>query len=263
VPVLDTHRGHVLIVKSVRDISAIHLSGHCQPSHLAIAATAICIRSHPRAYNYRATSSLLASEGHEAMSETTSWLGLLISIVILLFGNGLCYRRTKPNANALVSLVIAALTLAGLYYLWAKTSNAASAESSQVKRSSSVSEEPYTLPVKLEPPRADAMALDITFEEFASTLASLSAGDRTCYLESIAAKNISWTGYVSQVHLAENYLYLSEHRDPATTVNVAVWFPQELRSQIAPVGKVLRVKGAAEIRGPWVVVHASELTRVR
>jgi hypothetical protein len=194
------------------------------------------------------------------MNDTTSWLGLIVSVIILLFGNGLCYRRTKPNASALVSLVVALLSVGGLYYVWSTLyGNPASKVRVSAYREAS-GELPHTLPVALGPPKADPNVLDVTFQEFAATLASLSDKDRACYLESIASKRVSWTGRVREVHLLENYLYLADNPDPKSAANIAVQFPKDLRAQIVPIGASLHVTGTTEIRGPWVVVNASELT---
>jgi hypothetical protein len=118
-------------------------------------------------------------------------------------------------------------------------------------------------PKKQEAGKAEPPFVNVTFEHFADTYASLGVKDRSTYLQSLAGKKVAWTGYIMQMYLADNYLYLSDKKDGSSAVNVHVRFKDNMRLNVGPVMTKIRVSGPVEIRGQWVTIEASELTVAR
>lgn len=111
---------------------------------------------------------------------------------------------------------------------------------------------------KPEPP-----FVNLTLDHFADTYASLGERDRSTYLQSLAGKKITWTGYITQMYLSDKYLYLSDKKDGTGAMNVCVSFKDDMRLSVGPVMTKIYVSGPVEIRGHWVVINASELMVAR
>jgi hypothetical protein len=111
--------------------------------------------------------------------------------------------------------------------------------------------------------KAEPAFLALTFEHFAQTYESLSEKDRATYLQGLAGKNVQWTGYIGQMYLTDNYLYMWNKQDSFGDVLVNVSFTDDMRLREGPLKSKIRVSGVVEIRQQWVVIHATELAAVR
>ena len=135
----------------------------------------------------------------------------------------------------------------------------------QVRLKPEIKAEPPKQPEPKEPKAAkpEPPFVDVTLEHFADTYASLGEKDRSTYLQSLARKRVTWTGYIMQIYLADNYLYLSDKKGGHTALNVGVGFKDAMRLNVGPLKAKIRVSGPVEIRGQWVFIDATELTVVR
>jgi hypothetical protein len=118
-------------------------------------------------------------------------------------------------------------------------------------------------PKEQEARKAEPPFVNVTFEHFADTYASLGEKDRSTHVQSLAGKRVECIGYIMQLYLADNYLYLSEKKDGSSAVNVHVRFKDNMRLNLGPLMAKTRVCGPVEIRGQWVTIEASDLTVAR
>ena len=125
---------------------------------------------------------------------------------------------------------------------------------------SAASNEVRSKPQTSTPPKSEPPLVDVQFDKFAATYSSLSERDRPTYIQSLAGKRVRWTGYISQIYLYQNVLYISDRRGQPADVNVAVEFRDDMRLSIGPVNSEIRVSGTVVIRGHWVMINATELS---
>jgi hypothetical protein len=128
---------------------------------------------------------------------------------------------------------------------------------------SSPSKQGQPEPQQLQSRKSQPSFANVTLEHFAATYSSLGPNDRPTYLGTIAGKRITWTGYISQIYLRDNYFYLSNHRDMPGDVHVSVNVKDEMRLGLGPLHAKIQVTGIVEIRQEWVIIDATELTLIR
>ncbi len=185
------------------------------------------------------------------MSKNTIGVGrwqLALAVLTLLFGSGFVFRffRTGDSDSHAqrIELSIVAPAIPGPIVV-------PEVKTPSILANPANSQQPLQIPIPVQ--------LDLTLEHFVATYASLREKDRPLYLQSLVGKQVCWTGYVSQVYLSENYLYLSESPNGPTTPFVCVAFDNTMRLGIAAPSRKVRASGTVEIRGDWIVINATKL----